>query len=87
VRGVPDHLSSFLTVMSITRRDPTMSIGRLASFGRERVPLSIIFRRVPSPQVFILQALRVRTMPILLSINPPFELLLCGAFGTVPSDK
>jgi hypothetical protein len=31
VHGVPDHLSSFLTVMSITRRDRTMSIGRLAS--------------------------------------------------------
>jgi hypothetical protein len=36
------------------------------------------------PQLkFILQALRTRTMPILLSINPPFELLLLGAFVIV----
>jgi hypothetical protein len=37
--------------------------------------------------VFILQALRARTMPILLSINPPFELLLPGSFGTVSGEK
>jgi hypothetical protein len=38
-------------------------------------------------QVFILQAFRVRTMPIQLSINPSFELLLPGSFGTVSDEK
>jgi len=37
--------------------------------------------------MFILQVIRVRTMPILLSINPPFELLLPGSFGTVFDQK
>jgi hypothetical protein len=35
----------------------------------------------------ILQAFRVRTMPILLSINPPFELLLPSSFGIVKREK
>jgi len=40
-----------------------------------------------SPLMFILQAFFARTMPILLSINPPFELLMRGAFGTVAHEK
>jgi hypothetical protein len=45
------------------------------------------FRKMASPWMFILQAFWVRTMPILLSINSPFELLLRGAFGTVPYEN
>src|SRR5471032_1298514 len=40
-------------------------------------------RKCPPHRIFILQARRVRTMPIPSSINPPFELLLRGSFGTV----
>jgi hypothetical protein len=57
------------------------------SLPREAVMLFIISRSASSPQLFILQALRVRTMPILLSINPPFELLRRDGFGTVPYER
>jgi hypothetical protein len=67
------------------RQNGERETGRLI-LGRPSRRLSLPEDAVPQ-QMFILQAFRVRTMPILLSINPSFELLLPGPFGTVSDEK